>query len=288
MMVGHIGHLGQRILVSLIGFTVFFFALFTSSSPILGWLLPLFCMCVFGAAMKEFCSIARRKGFDPPAYLGIGISTAYIIAIIATAQTPGVNLLPLSCLIIALLLIFFFYFFKKKDSFINLSIALFGIGYLVIPLGSGLQMTYFFPDGSPQDGRWWVAYLIAISYITDGSALFVGKTLGRNKLAPSISPQKTWEGAIGGLIAAILASVLFYFFAHRRLIPMAITLGESIFLGSVISCLAQFGDLAESLLKRDAGIKDSATIPGLGGVLDIVDSLIFTSPFLYLFLAVYD
>src|SRR5262249_52359659 len=93
------------------------------------------------------------------------------------------------------------------------------------------------------------------------------------------SPKKTWEGAISGFVAALGTSVLL-----RQLLPLDLALWQALFLGCCISILAQFGDLAESLLKRDMNLKDSNQVPGIGGVLDILDSLVFTSPFIYLFL----
>jgi phosphatidate cytidylyltransferase len=125
-----------------------------------------------------------------------------------------------------------------------------------------------------------------MTFITNASAYFFGKSLGKNKLAPYISPKKTWEGAIGGFCIALIASMGFHVLANlpNNPIPISLSFWESIFLGGILSFLAQLGDLAESLLKRDVGVKDSSHIPGVGGILDIVDSLVFTSPALYLYL----
>jgi phosphatidate cytidylyltransferase len=114
---------------------------------------------------------------------------------------------------------------------------------------------------------------------------FVGRFLGRHKLAEELSPNKTKEGALGGLIAAILMSVLLLFIGQRwGGVFSRFSYTEFIFLGLVMGFLGQVGDLAESLLKRDVGVKDSNKIPGVGGLLDMVDSLLFTSPLVYLFL----
>ena len=124
--------------------------------------------------------------------------------------------------------------------------------------------------------------------MTDTGGFFIGKKFGKEKLAPYISPKKTWEGALGGFVAAIFSSIAVVFFASI-FDPEAfgLTLWQSIWLGAGIGICAQIGDLSESLLKRDGGIKDSNQVPGLGGMLDIVDSLVFSAPLVYIFLKVY-
>ena len=165
----------------------------------------------------------------------------------------------------------------------NLAITLFGIIYLTLPISCALRINYFFPEQAAQDGRLWLAYVLLVTKMTDIGAYFCGKTLGKNKLAPSISPKKTIEGALGGLGAALITSLIFTLLASTLTIfPMSFL--QSIWIGIAMSVLAQLGDLSESLLKRDAGVKDSSHLPGLGGMLDIVDSLIFTLPLMYLLL----
>lgn len=122
--------------------------------------------------------------------------------------------------------------------------------------------------------------------MTDMGAFFVGKKLGRHQLAAQISPKKTVEGAIGGLVTAVISSALIPPLASWIDSPFAlqVTLWQTLILGCLIGILSQIGDLGESLLKRDAGIKDSNQLPGLGGVLDMIDSLVFTLPLGYFFL----
>jgi len=283
-MFNKLGPLGQRIVISGIGFSLVACALFFSfSTTPLSWALPLLSALVFGAAVKEYYTLAEIKGFTSPSQWGVGLAVVYVMGLYFTAQTSYRDLMPLAFLFLSLFVMFSVYFVKKEHALDNLAAAVLAVCYLIIPLGCSLQINYFFPENASQDGRWWAVYLLAITYITDAGAYLIGKNFGRRKFAPYISPQKTWEGAFGGFFLALLASVVFYYFAQES-IPMTLSLGQSLVLGSVISLLAQFGDFAESLLKRDAGVKDSAAIPGLGGVLDIVDSLIFPSPFLYLFL----
>ena len=278
--------LGQRFVVSIIGIAILLWAIIYAFHPIGGLLMPLLCILIIGTALKEYFSIARSKGYQPLQKLGLTFAIAYITVLFFSAAAPFVDLLPLLALGTALFSVFLYFFLKGEKPIVNIAVTLFGILYLVIPLSCLLPLLYLFPPGSPQDGRWWLLYLIAVTFSTNSCALFIGKAFGKRKLAPYISPNKTWEGAIGGFAAAIVVSLAFYCMAHWSVTAIPVSLGfwESIFLGATESVLAQFGDLAESLLKRDAGVKDSSKIPGLGGVLDVVDSMIFTCPLIYLYL----
>lgn len=125
----------------------------------------------------------------------------------------------------------------------------------------------------------WLFTLMAMTWLSDTGAYFVGRNFGKHKLAPILSPKKTVEGAVGGFVSAILAAVLAHYIAFPE-----IDLGYMLLLGAVANVLAQMGDLSESLLKRSYGVKDSGKIiPGHGGILDRVDALIFSAPWVYAF-----
>ena len=121
-----------------------------------------------------------------------------------------------------------------------------------------------------------------LTWVTDTGAYFVGRSVGRHKLIPSVSPGKSVEGALGGLVLAIVAAWLY---ERTVLVPvahLAFVPGAALLFGAVVSAAAQVGDLAESLIKREAGVKDSShVIPGHGGVLDRLDSLLFVLPTAY-------
>lgn len=128
---------------------------------------------------------------------------------------------------------------------------------------------------------WWLVFGLVVSWIGDTGAYYVGRRYGRRKLAPRVSPGKTWEGAIASAVVSGLAGML----ALPRLIP-GVTLWEALGLALAANVAGQIGDLAESAIKRGAGVKDSGTLlPGHGGLLDRVDSSMFALPVLYAILA---
>jgi phosphatidate cytidylyltransferase len=125
-----------------------------------------------------------------------------------------------------------------------------------------------------------VIALFASIWLCDSAAYFAGRALGRTKLFERVSPKKTWEGAAAGFVFAIGAFLL-----ARVLVLPYLTVTSAVVCGAIVGVFGQVGDLAESLLKRDAGVKDSsALIPGHGGVLDRFDSLLFVSPLVFLYL----
>ncbi len=134
-------------------------------------------------------------------------------------------------------------------------------------------------DMLPQ-GHLWIFFLLTIVFAGDTGAFYFGRALGRRKLHPRLSPGKTWEGALGGLLCSILAAMLYLKFI--RLHPLSLAL---FLLVAAMGAAAQIGDLAESVLKRNHGVKDSGSIlPGHGGILDRIDGLLFAIPVLFLYL----
>jgi phosphatidate cytidylyltransferase len=130
------------------------------------------------------------------------------------------------------------------------------------------------------DGHLWIAYLIAVTKIGDIAAYFIGSLWGRHSLIPHISPKKSVEGTLAGLSASVLVSAAFA--GH---LPVAFGAWQLAGIGLVTGIVAQCGDLSESLIKRYCGAKDSSrTIPGFGGLLDVMDSVLFTAPLFYFFL----
>lgn len=158
---------------------------------------------------------------------------------------------------------------KREGAFISWAWTLGGILYI------GWLLSYFVALRGLEDGRNWVFFALFTTFASDTTAFFVGRALGRHKLAPRISPGKTWEGTIAGVFGAIIVSLLF-----TLLIP--ISYWQAIVLGLLVSIFGQLGDLVESLLKRNMGVKDSGRlIPGHGGFLDRIDSVVFAGVVVY-------
>jgi phosphatidate cytidylyltransferase len=142
-------------------------------------------------------------------------------------------------------------------------------------------MLSFLVDLRLEAGRNWVLFAFFTTFASDSAAYFIGRVLGRHRLAPRISPKKSWEGALGGILGAAAASLIFTLST-----PLHITLsiGQGIFLALLVSVFGQIGDLAESLLKRSTGVKESGTVfPGHGGFLDRMDSVVFAGIAVYLY-----
>jgi phosphatidate cytidylyltransferase len=130
-------------------------------------------------------------------------------------------------------------------------------------------------------GRNWVFFVFFTTFGSDTAAFFVGRALGRHSLAPRISPKKTWEGAVAGVFGAVLVGLLF---TLTTPLFLPIGYGQAVLLGLLVSVLGQFGDLAESLLKRNTGVKESGKLlPGHGGFLDRMDSVVFAGVVVYLY-----
>ena len=177
-------------------------------------------------------------------------------------------------------LVFFYLFYgllssrELSESSLDASHKVLGIAYLALPLSFLTLLAEF------EQGRFWLLFLLVVIWSNDTFAYFIGRKFGRHKLAPVISPKKTVEGAIGGILGGAAVGLVFVHFIALASAPV-----ETVAITIVIGLVAMAGDLAESLIKRAANVKDSGTIiPGHGGVLDRIDSLIFTVPLLYYYL----
>ncbi len=274
--------LKQRIIMSAISVSCLIVLISLAHTPIFKPFFVLGTITLTCMALIEFYALAQNKGFQPLIKHALFATAFYMTNSYLILEEPHLRTFQYFILL-GIFMTFFFAFFKQTaHSLVNLSITTFGLIYLTIPLTCILLITYFNSPTNYGHGQLWLTYILAVTKITDVGAYIIGKTLGKNKLAVQISPQKTIEGAIGGTLISICTSMFFYFYFFKD--SHLMTLWQSIVLGLIISLLAQIGDLAESVLKRDAGVKDSSHLPGFGGILDAVDSLVFTLPFMYLLL----
>lgn len=160
-----------------------------------------------------------------------------------------------------------------------ISTTLFGLMY-VGWLFNFVQKIHFYPEAN---GRLFLIYFVLVTKCSDTGAYVVGSLIGRHKMIPRISPGKTWEGFGGAILASTAASVAFAMLAQGRLVGM--NSGHAVILGVLLGVSAVVGDLIESLFKREAGLKDSGRLfPGIGGILDLLDSILFNAPLMYLYL----
>ena len=223
---------------------------------------------VIAAAAAEFYAAMQKVAYRPATLLGIVACAGLPLA----TYWRGEGAIPL---VLALSVVFglLWFLFAAEDvrPVPNLAVTLLGVVYVGL-LGAFAALILQFPNGI---GMLLGAIIATVAY--DVGGLFVGSSAGRSHLAPNVSPNKTYEGLAGGMLMAILAAVVIC----GRFVPWD-DLGDSIKLGIVVAIAAPLGDLAESMIKRDLGIKDMGTIlPGHGGILDRFDALLFVLPAVY-------
>lgn len=253
------------------------------------WLIPLF-LGVIGLASYEIVALFRHStpSCSPPlVYIGVSalvIAWAIPLAFPQYVSHPFVSQAPSLALAFSVCLVFaseFSDYHSQKRSLMRVSQNLMAISYLGGLGGFLAGLRACEPFG-------WIALVSMVSVVkaSDIGAFFVGRVFGRVKLTPRLSPGKTLEGAIGGVAVGCLVSYLFFATLAPQLAP---NFGEtntvtSIAYGFAISIAGIVGDLTESLLKREAGHKDSShLIPGLGGMLDVLDSMLVAAPVAYLY-----
>jgi phosphatidate cytidylyltransferase len=247
------------------------------------WASPLHFFLVLGIlvilAQYEFYRLFPSMPLDSGLWLGIssGAGFLYVIYLKSVGSVPPETL----DAVIGLLLLTALggtLFSGGVERMGHLPVVWLGIMYVPFLMGTLLLIR-----GIP-GGAQWIVYLLALTWIVDAGGYFVGKGLGKHRMAPRISPGKTWEGAVGGAVAGIVFSVLVARYLPGKPFPMSM-----FWIGALLSVTGQIGDLVESAFKRQAGVKDSGhVLPGHGGMLDKIDSLLFNAPVLYGILIFYE
>lgn len=224
-----------------------------------------------GLALVEFYRMLAAKGFPCWGWVGVTcggvLPLAFYIGDIAS-QAAVAALVMLSFLV---------GLFTRQELVLSLqSIAFTLLGVFYI----GWLLSYLVLLRLLIDGPHYVFYIFGVIWLGDAAALVFGMLFGRQKLAPTLSPRKTIEGAVGGMLGSLCGATV----AGRWLLGN-FTLTQCLVVGFLLAVLGQLGDLSESLLKRSAGVKDSGIlIPGHGGILDKVDGILFGAPALYYYI----
>ncbi len=221
-------------------------------------------------ALIEFFNLADKKGLHPQKVLGCGLA-------ILVASASYFRWIPFELALFAGLLVAAFYFvfsvrtLEKLEHFpASFAVTLIGAVYIAFPLSYILKVRMDY-------GSFALYFLFAVIFLGDSGAYFIGSPLGRRKMTPVASPNKTWEGSAGGILFAALGAL-----AARFLLLPAIPLWKAIACGVLVHAAAQVSDPLESLFKRAVGVKDSSNaLPGHGGFLDRIDSLILATPLFY-------
>jgi phosphatidate cytidylyltransferase len=271
-----------------------------SGNTLLSDVLFLMVMLVIAAlGLEEFYELVAKAGYDSFRKWGLvggfvlmSSTFFYLQAAPRANVSPGkVNDFEAGILILFVLGLCLRQFMSKRggSGLLRISTTLFGLMYVPWLLNF-VQKLHFFPDVISEsgtvhvvDGNYYVLYFILVTKFSDLGAYCVGSLIGKHKMIPRISPGKTWEGFVGAIVVSTLVSVLFAHFLRHKLYGMTPT--HAIVLGVVLSVAAVVGDLIESIFKREARVKDSGRwFPGIGGILDLMDSLLFNAPLMYLYL----
>ncbi len=223
-------------------------------------------------ALREFYMLALPNSQGIERWMGIGLGVILSFLVIYGDLEA---ILPFFVLLLLLLSLLFLAISQNLPSTLSsMGILLFGILYI------GFLFPHVSLIRNMVEGRVWVLLLIVTVWAGDIFAFFSGSLFGRHKLYPKISPNKTYEGLAGGIVGSILVALVYSYFFIPRL-----SVGLCILLAFGLTILGQLGDFTESMLKRSAQVKDSGSlIPGHGGMLDRMDSFLFSAPFFYYFL----
>jgi phosphatidate cytidylyltransferase len=309
-----VSNLAVRVLIALVGIPVILLLTIAGGFYFFG-----FVAVVSAAALLEFYDIAKRKGAFPLSAAGIVfgflINGVFLYdklryVLLTALESSGISI-PFPSMMQWFMILFLLFvpflvgaelFRNKGSALFNLSTTILGVCYTSLFLGSLIGLREIFIPGDfpvyrffSVSGvdipvqvavtvyRWGGLTVIAVFasvWVCDSAAYFAGRAFGKHKLFERISPNKTWEGAIAGLVGALAA-----FLVVRQTALPYMTVTHAVVCGAIVGVFGQVGDLVESLFKRDAGIKDSSRIiPGHGGVLDRFDSLLFVSPLIFFYI----
>ena len=230
--------------------------------------------------LYEFFYLINKKGIPIYSYTGIAIGVMIPLSIYTRFELTG-NW-ELLFIVVLLLMIFLMQFIRKENNnaIVGISTTLFGILYVSWLFSFLIKVRFILPGA---DGMKLLGFILLVTKTGDIGALLVGSRFGKHLLLPRISPHKTIEGCLGSFAFSALAAVL-----GSALIPdrFGFSTGHIALMGAFFGGMGQLGDMSESLIKRDCNVKDSGRfLPALGGVLDMIDSILFSAPVFYFYIS---
>lgn len=281
----------RRLVSSIVLWAVVIGSLFSGNKILSDYVFLAIMMTLAWAGLVEFYNLLAHRNLFCFKWVGVigGLllmsSTFFYLSgqFVSASQPSDANDFETSFLILFVLGLCVRQFVSKTNTagLIAISTTLFGLMYVPYLLNF-IQKINFYP-GLDGNGAYYILYFILVTKFSDLGAYCVGSLIGKHKMIPRISPGKTWEGFGGAIVVSTAVSVAFAHFAGPRLAGM--TLLHATILGIILSLAAVVGDLIESLFKREAGVKDSGRFfPGIGGILDLIDSILFNAPLMYLYL----
>ncbi|MBN1464457.1 phosphatidate cytidylyltransferase [candidate division KSB1 bacterium] len=242
-----------------------------------GYFLFALVLIVSTVSYWEYFRLAKKKGADAQLVSGELLTAALIVALYCKSAAL------LQVILAGAICIFFIELYRKKSSpILNVAATLFGSLFFSLLFGTFLLIRDLpFVNGLADDeaGQWLIMLILA-TWVCDSAAYIVGSYFGRHKLMPRISPNKSVEGSVAGFLFAILAAYICHQWFIDELSPL-----DSMAIGAIAGSFGQYGDLFESMFKRDADVKDtSKLLPEHGGMMDRFDSLTISAPIMYLYL----
>ncbi len=264
------------------------------------WVVWALLLIVGGLALLEFYRMMDAAGM--PVFrifgvaCGVGLITSTFLTMGIGLGGPDARYLWETAVLASTLLLIFVRQFPQKHNdkpLQTIGCTLLGIFY-VSYLFNFVTRLVFFEEAAgmtsplPRTGRQMLIYLVVVVKVTDIGAYTFGRLFGRQKMFPRLSPKKTWEGFVGGVVTAVVASLTYCVLHKGALGSVEFSWGHALTLGVLLALSGVVGDLFESLIKRASGAKDSsAMIPGMGGLLDVLDSLLFGAPILFVYARVF-
>jgi phosphatidate cytidylyltransferase len=284
----------RRLASTIVLWSIILAAMFSSNRVVSDFVFLILMVFLAVTGLMEFYGLVEKRGLV--CFRGWGMFGGVLLMVVTFLHLTGhvgtqgsparVNDFETGFLILFVLGLCLRQFFSRSNTagILAISTTLFGLMYVPWLLNFIQKIQFFiFPGELAGTGKFYVLYFIIVTKFSDTGAYAVGSLIGRHKMIPRISPAKTWEGFGGAILFSTGASLVFAQCLGHKMAGM--NLKHAVVLGILLSVCAVVGDLIESLFKREAGAKDSGNLfPGIGGILDLLDSLLFNAPIMYLYL----